>query len=125
MNILISLLKRITRILIQHMLEDLFLGIHQTQQLIGVHLLSRRVQDSFNTVFFARSQIILEFLQAITHVNKYRLLCLLQEEFMLGVFASRVGHVPKVLIAEERVQEDVIHFHVQSQWLFDLDRHGW
>ena len=52
----------------------------------------------------------------IAHVNQYRLIDFLEEEFVLGVLRCRIGNVAEVLVTNEGRQENIVRLNIQCQF---------
>jgi hypothetical protein len=82
--------------------------------MVSVNLL-RCCENDWLNVWLAVLEVLKEVVHVVTLVNKHCLLHILDENLVFSVFRIWVGHVAKVFVLQERVQEDVIDFDEASQ----------
>ena len=102
--------------MVQHRFENFAIGIDDVQNFLGVWLEGACVDNRIYHILII-FQILHEVVPVVAHVDQAGLVDFRYEELVLGVFSCGVGDVAEVFVTDEGVEENVVEFHEQCQFV--------
>ena len=134
-NVVVILDETVAGVLGQDMLENFAIRVDYIEQSVGIDSLCSCENNRLNLTLRI-DQVPEKLIHVVSLIDQDRLAYFLEHELMLWVLESRFGHVSCILIADKRVQQDIVKLQKQGQstmlqialtaFLWHVNRlHGW